>query len=125
MTKFQQLGGEPAVRAILRDFVDRIFDDVMIGFFFARASRERIAEFEYQHAAAFLGADIVYEGRPLGAAHGSHAIRGGHFERRKEILRQVLVAHGVPDDIRAEWIAHTESLRAEITGDPGSECRDR
>jgi hypothetical protein len=35
--------------------VDRTFDDMMIGFFFARASRERVKEFEYQHAAAFLG----------------------------------------------------------------------
>lgn len=111
------------MRKIVDAFVDRVFDDMMIGFFFRNASRERVKEFEYQHAAEFLGADVVYEGKPLGAAHAAHPIRGGHFERRKEILRQTLVAHAVPDDIVNAWLAHTESLRAEITGDPGSECR--
>lgn len=124
MSHFDALGGEPALRAIIADFVDRIFDDVMIGFFFRAASKERIREFEYQHAAEHLGGPVQYEGRPLRAAHAAHPIRGGHFERRKEILRQVLRAHAVPEPIVDAWIAHTESLRSEITGDPGSECRD-
>lgn len=101
-----------------------MFDDMMIGFFFARADKERIKKFEYQHAAEFLGGDVRYEGRPLRLAHGPHAIRGGHFERRKTILKKVLIEHGVPEAILADWLAHIESLRPEITGDPGSECRD-
>ena len=58
----------------------------------------------------------------MAAAHGPHRIMGGHFARRKELLRQVLVAHGVPEPIREAWLAHVESLRAEITPDVGSEC---
>jgi truncated hemoglobin YjbI len=111
------------LRAIMRVFVDRVFSDVMIGFFFRDANRERIGELEYQHAAAFLGAAVAYGGRPLDAAHRPHRIMGGHFERRREILRQVLVEHGVPDDVRQAWLAHTESLRPLVTGDSGSECR--
>ncbi len=119
---FERLGGEPALRAIIDDFVDRIFDDIMIGFFFRRASRERIKEMEYQHAAEHLGGPVRYGGRPLRAAHSAHQIFGGHFERRKKILSDVLTEHGVAEDIARAWLAHTESLRGEITGDAGSEC---
>lgn len=115
--------GAAELRAIIDDFVDRMFDDLMIGFFFRRASRERIKEMEYQHAAEHLGGPVSYGGRPLREAHAPHRIMGGHFARRSKILSDVLVAHGVPEDIRAEWLAHVESLRHQVTSDRGSECR--
>ncbi|MEM1414572.1 MAG: group 1 truncated hemoglobin [Myxococcota bacterium] len=123
MTAFERIGGEPALRAIVDAFVDRCFDDLMIGFMFRRASRERVKTFEYQHAAEQLGAGVRYEGRPLAAAHASHRIMGGQFLRRLTILRQVLDERGVPADIRDAWLAHHESLRHEVTADHGSECR--
>ncbi len=124
VTRFDEIGGEPVLRGIIDDFVDRVFDDLMIGFIFQRASRERIKRHEYEHAAAWLGADVEYTGRPLDVAHAPHRILGGQFLRRKEILRQVLVAHRVPDAIVTEWLAHTESLRALVTKDAGGECTD-
>lgn len=120
-TAFERLG-EPALRAIIDDFVQRVTSDLMIGFFFARVDRERLARMEYEHAAAHLGGPIVYSGRPLQAAHAAHRIMGGHFARRREILRQALVAHAVPEDIASAWLAHVDSLRSEITPDVGSEC---
>jgi hemoglobin len=114
--------GEPKVRAIVHDFVARTTTDVMIGFFFARVDKARLERMEYEHAAEFLGAPARYTGRPIAQAHAAHRIFGGHFARRKEILRQVLVAHGVPEDIERAWLDHVESLRGEVTGDRGSEC---
>lgn len=120
---FDELGGEPALRAIIDDFVDRCFDDMMIGFMFQRASRERVKEFEYQHAAEQLGGPMRYKGRALRSAHARHRIQGGQFMRRLQILRETLDAHGVPTAIRDRWLAHHESLRGEITNQPGSSCR--
>jgi hemoglobin len=123
-TDFERIGGEPALRAIIDDFVDRIFDDIMIGFFFRNADRRRIKEFEFQHAAEHLGGPIRYAGRPLKQAHAAHRIMGGQFARRKEVLRQTLVAHGVAPDIIDAWLAHTESLRLQVTSDPDGQCTD-
>lgn len=121
---FERIGGEPALRAIVRDFVARMTSDAMIGFFFAKVDRARLEQKEYEHAAEHLGAPgVAYSGKPLRAAHAPHRIFGGQFARRKEILRQVLVAHGVDEEVRDAWLAHVESLRGEITRDPGSECR--
>lgn len=119
---FDEIGGEPKLRAVIDQFVDSMFDDVMIGFFFAKVSRERIKKFEYQHAAEFLGADVEYEGRPLGVAHRPHRIMGGQFLRRKEILRKTLVEYEIPSHVIEAWMAHIESLRPLITNDPGGEC---
>jgi hemoglobin len=119
---FERLGGEPALRSIIDRFVDRCFDDVMIGFHFRRASRDRVKRFEYEHAAEHLGAGHPYAGRPLREAHGPHAIFGGHFERRLVILREVLDAHGVDADVRDRWLDAQRALRSEITADSASEC---
>lgn len=121
-TLFEDLGGEPALRQIIDRFVDRVFDDVMIGFFFRNARRERIKQKEYEHAAQHLGADVEYTGRPLDEAHRAHPIMGGQFARRLMILKETLEAAGVPEHVKRHWLAHTESLRPLVTADSGREC---
>lgn len=51
----------------------------------------------------------------MGAAHGPHNIQGGQFARRLHMLRQVLQEQQVPAPIVDAWMAHQESLRAQIT----------
>jgi hemoglobin len=119
---FEKLGGESGLRAIVNAFIDRVFEDRMIGFFFRNADRARIKGLEYQLAASFLGADIKYTGRPLGKAHVNHPIMGGHFARRRQILKETLEAYQVPEEIQAAWLQHTDSLRPLITPETGSDC---
>lgn len=121
-TPYDQLGGEAKLREIIDAFIDRVFEDRMIGFFFRNANRQRLKEMEFQLTARFLGADIEYRGRPLDEVHAKHPIMGGQFARRLQILRETLEAFQVPEAIRDAWIAHTESLRPLITKDRGSDC---
>lgn len=121
-TLFEQLGGEPVLRSIVGRFVDRMFADPMIGFFFRKASRERVKDKEYELAAQHLGAEQEYTGRPIQQVHAVHPIMGGQFARRLEILRQTLVEAGAPEPVIRHWIAHTESLRSLVTRDPSGEC---
>ena len=119
---FEKLGSESGLRAIVNAFIDRVFEDRMIGFFFRNADRARIKEMEYQLAGSFLGADIKYTGRPLGKAHVNHPIMGGHFARRRQILKETLEAYQVAEEIKAAWLHHTDSLRPLITPEAGSGC---
>ena|SRR5436190_1316005 len=121
-TMFEELGGELALRRIIDRFVDRVFDDVMIGFFFRNANRDRIKEKEYEFAARHLGADVAYTGRALTEAHAPHRIMGGQFMRRLMILKETLDEFGVPPHIAAHWISHTEGLRSAITRNARDEC---
>ncbi|MGH7823923.1 MAG: group I truncated hemoglobin [Candidatus Binatia bacterium] len=119
---FAELGGEAVLRKIIDDFIDRIFQDRMIGFFFRRADKQRIKEMEYQLTASFLGAGLEYRGRPLDQAHAKHPIMGGHFERRRQILKETIEFHRVPEAIQEAWLQHTDALRPLITAESGSEC---
>lgn len=119
---FERLGGASKLREIIDSFIDRVFEDRMIGFFFRNADRARIKEMEYQLAAEFLGADVKYTGRPLAKAHANHPIMGGHFARRRQILKETLEAFHVPEEIKSIWLAHTDSLRPLITPEAGSGC---
>jgi hemoglobin len=119
---FEQLGGEAKLRTIINTFIDRVFADRMIGFFFRNADAGRIKELEYQVAAAFLGAPVAYQGRPLDKAHAKHPIMGGHFARRRQILKETLEAYAVPDTVKQAWLEHTDNLRPLITSQAGSSC---
>lgn len=120
---YERMGGEPALRAVIDDFVERVFDDIMIGYMFRDADRARIKELEFQHASEFLGGPHAYQGRPLRAAHARHRIMGGQFARRLQLLRQVFAAHAVPGDVQAAFLAHNEALRDQITAQDLGTCR--
>lgn len=123
-TYFEQIGGEIALSAIIDEFVERVCGDTMIGFLFARVNRARLKRMEYEHAAAFLGADVKYTGRDMREAHQRHPIMGGHFGRRRQILKTTLERHGVPPHIIEAWLAHQDALRDQITSDNLNECND-
>ncbi len=121
-TLYQKLGGEAKLREIIDTFVERIFSDRMIGFFFRNADKDRIKEMEFQLTAQFLGAEIKYEGRPLQEVHAKHPIMGGQFMRRLQILRETLEQYEVPEEVREALLSHAEYLRPLITQDAGSDC---
>jgi len=116
--------GATKLRAVVADFYDRVFDDVMIGFMFQGANKSHLIERETELAARFLGAPgITYKGRSMREAHAKHTIFGGHFERRLQILRETLADHAVDAEVQRVWIDHTLALSEQITRDKGSECK--
>lgn len=121
MSAFDKIGGD-ALRAVIRDFYDRVFDDAMIGFLFQGKNKERLIQKEWELVARMLGADVRYTGRSMREAHAKSPILGGHFERRLEILRQTLADHAVDDEVRDVWLGHTRKLRSQVTADRSSEC---
>lgn len=121
---FDKIGADK-LRAVITDFYARLFKDVMIGFMFQGKDRQHLIDREWEFTAGFLGArDVKYAGRPMRTAHAQHTIFGGQFERRLQILRETLRDHAVDADVHTAWIDHTNALRAQITRDQGSECKD-
>ena len=122
MTPFQELGGEPVLRTIVRVFVERMLADPMIGFFFRKVDPERLIEMEYQFTARFLGAPVEYTGRTIRDAHGRHPIMGGQFDRRRRILEEVIDEYGVQPEVKRAWLQHVDDLRPLVTRDGAGEC---
>lgn len=120
-TLFEELGGEPALLRIIDRFVDRMVEDVMIGFFFRNVDRATLKRREFEFAAQHLGAPIAYTGRPLEVAHRAHRIFDGQFRRRLVLLEETLREEGVPDRVREHWLAHTRSLMDRVVVGPCEE----
>ena len=97
------------------EFIDRVSQDMVVGFFFKGHDLARIADREYQLAAERLGAPVQYGGRPVGAVHKHLGINKGHLRRRLAILKYVLQSHGVDEAIIRRWLDHERGLESEIT----------
>ncbi len=121
MSLFDQIGGD-ALRAVIEDFYERVFADIMIGFLFIGKDKQRLIDKEWEFTAQLLDGEVKYTGKPMREAHAKSPILGGHFERRLQILKNVMADHDVPAPVRERWIEHTLSLRAQVTADKGSEC---
>ena len=118
-TDFEQIG-EVRLRGIIECFVERVFRDPIIGFFFTGKDPARIREHEYTHAAVSLGAMLSYEGRPIVPLHRPLRINAGQFRRRLAILNQEIERAGVAPDIRERWIFAQQRLLPAITD--GTDC---
>jgi hemoglobin len=119
---YEELGGLDKLREIINTFVDRMFDDIMIGFFFRKTDKERIKEKEFEFTAQVLGADIKYSGTPIAEVHQKHPIMGGQFSRRTQIFKETLQEYEVPPHIIEKLLNHTESLRMLIAKTRKSDC---
>jgi len=115
-------GGREGLRALLEDFYDRVFGDLLIGFLFEGRDKARLVEMELELTLGLLGADVRYTGKPIREAHAPFPIMGGHFERRAQLLRETMAAHGLHRDAREAWLAHGEAMRSLVTSDKGSDC---
>ncbi|MES2643795.1 MAG: group 1 truncated hemoglobin [Myxococcota bacterium] len=120
MTAFERAGGEPVVRAIVDRFVDRQFDDSIIGFFFAGKDRSAVKLHEYEHAAASLGAPVAYTGRPIAPLHRTLRINAGQFRRRLALLRQEIERAGLPPELVEAWLEPQRRMERVITD--GTDC---
>jgi hemoglobin len=119
---FDEMGGETMLGMVVDRFIDRVFADSMIGFFFAGVDRQRVKEKEYELAAVTLGAPVRYTGRPVAEAHRRHPIQLGHFARRLEILRQTLEDFQVPPRVKQHWLQHNAQLQSAVVRADDAAC---
>jgi hemoglobin len=113
-TLYEDLGGEPALRALLTSLYDKLFDDMMVGFLFAGRDKAQLIEHQVWFTAKFLGGPSRYTGRSLPDAHASLPLLSGHFDRRHHLLRLALEAHNAPSHVAAEWLRIDQSLKAAV-----------
>lgn len=119
-----EVGGEARLRRMVVDFYERVFDDAMIGFLFQGIDREKLVDRQVEWTRAKLGAgDVEYTGTPIREAHSSLPIREGQFDRRHDLLREVLSEYDVPEHVQEAWLDLETRLR-DLVLQTGAEARD-
>jgi len=108
-----RIGGE-TLRAVIADFYDRVFADVMIGYMFEGRDKQRLIDKEWELTARFLGGEDRYTGKPIREAHAPLKIFVGQFDRRLQILKNTLRDHQVDPAVAEAWIDHQIALRDQV-----------
>lgn len=123
-TLFAQIGHDK-LREVIEAFYDRMFGDDMIGFLFAGKDRATLVQREWEFTARMLGAKMAYSGRSIPDAHRNSPIMGGHFDRRLQLLRNVLADFAVAPAVQEKWLEHTIAMRHMVTRDAAGICTDQ
>jgi truncated hemoglobin YjbI len=113
-------GGPETIARVTARFVDRCFEDRIIGFLFVGKDRTAIARHELAHTLRLLGADVPYEGRPVVNLHRPMRINAGQFRRRLALLRQEILREGLSEDVAEAWLVPQRRMEAAITD--GTDC---
>jgi truncated hemoglobin YjbI len=124
MTPYEQIGGEPAVRAVLQTLYDQLFVDPIVGFLFEGKDEAHLVEQQLAFTCRFLGGPQRYTGKPLPEAHAALPLLPGHFDRRRRLLVLALERHQVPAEVQQAWLEIDESLRGSVLA-AGAPARDR
>jgi hemoglobin len=118
MAVYDDIGGAPAVRAILDAFYPRVLADAKLSSFFLGVDIERLKKTQEGFFAMALGGDSnAYTGRSLQDAHVRTRRRGvkdtdiDHF---LAVFKGVLVDRGVPAEKIAECLAVFHGARSQI-----------
>lgn len=118
----QELGDD--LEPIVRSFYDKLFVDIMVGFFFQPHDKDHLIESQISWLRSNLGdRSGSYSGPSIRAAHEKLPILVGHFDRRHELLKQTLEEFDIPDQVRDEWLSLDQKLRPLVVK-MGASARD-
>lgn len=121
MSLYERIGSE-RLKAILTDFYLRCFQDVMIGHFFFEKNHDELLRHQLDFTTSMLGGPNHYEGRPVAPVHKPLKIRPPQFMRRRVILRETMLDHGLDTDLADAWIQLEDRLKSLVLMDH-SDCR--
>ncbi|GGX95845.1 group I truncated hemoglobin [Streptomyces minutiscleroticus] len=94
---FEQLGGEPAVAAVVDVFYDKVLSDPDLAPYFAGVDLDRLKQHQRRFIGQALGATRPYSGRSMRKAHEHLAITDAAFGRVVEHLAASLAQAGVDE----------------------------
>jgi len=115
MSPLEQLGGDEALVAIVETLYRRLVTDPMVGFFFEGRSLPHLVAMQTAFTRRLLGdTSTTYTGKSIPEAHAGLPILPGHFDRRHQLLRQVLEEKRVPDEVRELWLRLDQGLRPAV-----------
>jgi hemoglobin len=120
---YKRLGGEPAIRAVVDDFVAYAAPDPAVNFTRKghpnewQATDANVAKFK-KHLVQFIskatGGPQTYEGRDMVTAHTGMGITNEEFNAIAGDLKKALDKNNVPSNLQDELIAVVETTRAQI-----------
>jgi len=113
-TLYQRLGGQPAITAVVDDFVGNVARDRRINGFFAKTNIPRLKFLLVQQICQASGGPCVYTGRDMKSAHRGMGVADRHFNALVQDLGRSLNKFRVPAQEQKELVAALAPLKKDI-----------
>ncbi len=112
---YERLGGNPAITAVIADFVDnQVVPDARINSFFANTDLDRLKVLLVEQVGSATGGPEVYTGRDMKTTHAGLNITVEHFNALVEDLGKSLVVFEVPTAEQNELVGILAPLQPDI-----------
>lgn len=111
---YQAWGGKDGIRAVMDDFVPRLFDDPRTARFFKGVDRDNLTVQLTDQLCQQSGGPCVYKGKDMKLIHEDLDIRHGDFNALVEILQQSMDARGIAFAAQNGMLARLAPMHREI-----------
>ena len=109
-TIFETLGSGK-ISAIISEFYERAFRDLIIGLIFWSFDKEHLSKMQTSFASSMLGGPEKDRGKSLELAHKELRINNAHFGRRQVLMKEVLRDFDIDPEIADSWLQKEEKLK--------------
>jgi hemoglobin len=115
---YTRMGGEPVVRAVVSDTLDRVVANHRLNQSFARIDVERVKRLLAQQICALADGGCKYTGDSMREVHAGHEISEAEFYGLVEILRDSMRRHHVALRERNQLLALLAPMKHDIVDVP-------
>ncbi len=113
-TLYERLGGQPAINAVVDDFVANVAADQRINRFFANANVPRLKRLLAEQICAGAGGPCTYTGQNMKTVHAGMGVGDQDFNALVEDLIKSLDKYKVPTKEQQELLALLGPMRKDI-----------
>lgn len=111
---YERLGGKPAIKAVIDDFVANVAADARINGQFAQTDIARLKRLLVEQVCAVSGGPCQYTGRDMKSAHAHLKITAADFNALVEDLTRTLDKFKVPDQEKGELMSLLGPMQRDI-----------
>lgn len=112
---YVRLGGEPAVKAVVKDFVEeQVAKDPRINAFFKSTDIPHLEQMLFEQICAATGGGCTYTGKDMKTTHSGMKVSEAHFNALVEDLTKTLDKFGVKEAEKTELLTALGSMKADI-----------
>lgn len=111
---YQRLGGEPAIRLVSSELIDRVAADPKLGSSFKDSNLRRIKDKLAEQLCELTGGPCHYSGDSMRETHAGHHIGEAEFNGMVHTLLDVLHEHAVPERETTELIQLLAPMKGDI-----------
>lgn len=113
---YERLGGLPAIKAVVKDFLGNVGSDKRINARFAKSDLGKLEKHLVDQVCAATGGPCKYTGRSMAESHKGMKITEAEFTALVEDLVAALDKHKVPAAEKGELLGALGGMKGDIVG---------